>query len=176
MSLCCDKDTNKTSIIVILLIMIALITGYFTINMYVKYFCMVVVVIFLITLIITQNGGYEEYMQNPDDLQKIDNLKMMLKDIVPEKYLNIPVVSSNESYTFKKKKIFLCLKDFDYNTIVYVYLHELAHAKTEPESDPHSSKWKKNFDEMLNKAIDAGIYDPIKGIDKNYMKACGEKK
>lgn len=175
MSLCCDKNSDNISILLILFIFVALMLGYFSMNNIVKYFCMILTIIFLIILIIIQNGGYQEYMQTSDDLQRINTLKTILKDIVPENYLNLPVISSNESYTFKKKKIFLCIKDFDYNTLVYVYLHELAHAITPPESDSHSVTWKKNFDELLDRAINAGLYDPDKGIDKNYMSVCGNK-
>jgi len=175
MSLCCDKNSDITSTLLILFIFIVLISGYFTSNIFIKYFCMMLTIIFLIVLIIIQNGGYQEYMQTPDDLQRIADLKHLLKNIVPEQYLNLPVISSTESYTFKKKKIFLCIKDFDYNTLIYVYLHELAHAITPPESDSHSLIWKKNFNDLLDKAISAGLYDPDKGIDKNYMSACSSK-
>lgn len=175
MSLCCDKDCERGSTILVVLIFASLFTGYFCPNKIVKGVCMLLTIILLIILLIVQNGGYEQFVQTDEDTDKIKYMKTLLKGIVPDCYLDLPVVSSSESYTFKKKKIFLCIKHFDYNTLLYVYLHELAHAMTPPESDPHSSTWRKNFDELLAIASKAGIYDSKVGIDNKYMEYCGEQ-
>lgn len=176
MSVCCDKDCNRHIVIVVILLFISLSIGYFCKNNIVKFICIIIFVCLLIALILIQNGGYKQYMQTQDDIDTISKLKYMLKlhNIVPECYLDdIPIIASDESYTFKKKKIFLCLgkgsKQFDNNTLLYVMLHEFAHVMTKPEPDPHSDTWKENFDNLLQKAINANLYDPIKGIDPEYL-------
>jgi len=178
MSICCDKNCDTSSTVLIIIILLSLITSYLCPVKFVKVMCLILTIILLITLVITQSGGYEQFLQNSDDSKKIEYLKGLLKNVVPKCYLDdIPVYSSSsESYTFKKKKIFLCIKDFDVNSIIYVLLHEYAHCMTPPEPDAHSAVWRKNFDDLLKKAEEQGVYNPNIPFDENYMKMCGSGK
>jgi hypothetical protein len=74
--------------------------------------------------------------------------------------------ASNESFTEDKRFVYLCLKDkddkyYDYNMIMYVSLHELAHAFSDSVDTDHTGKeFKDNFRNLLNKAQTLGLYDP----------------
>lgn len=175
MSLYCDKDCQNITTVCVVLILASLFTGYVCPNTTVKIVCIILTIIILLSLILAQNGGYNEYIQTPEEVDRIENLRNKLRTIIPEPYIDIPIVSSSESYTFRKKKIFLCLGDFPDNTLLYVLIHEFCHAMCPPEPDPHSPKWKSIFDEYLQKAIDKGVYNKQIGIDPNYMKQCAAK-
>lgn len=117
------------------------------------------------------------YINGNKGHQIIQKLKNMLVGVIPQKYLDLPVVPSGESFTYNKKKIHLCVGDFDINTLMYVYLHELAHAMTSPEDsqeNAHGDVWKANFDKILNDAQRAGVYNKNIKFDKKYMEVCGK--
>ena len=77
---------------------------------------------------------------------------------------------ADESYTEDKKRIYLCLRDendkyYDYNMLMYVSLHELAHAFSQGVDTSHSSKeFKDNFRDLLKKGEQLGLYDPKKPL------------
>ena len=98
-----------------------------------------------------------------NDLLKID-----------ERVSGLTFTASNESFTEDKKHVYLCLKDkkgiyYDYNMLMYVSLHELAHAFSESVDTEHTSKeFKDNFKALLKKGEEAGIYDPKKPLIYDY--------
>lgn len=90
---------------------------------------------------------------------------------------NIAFYSSTESYTEDKDKIFLCLKDdekgeyYDYNTLIYVAIHECAHALTDVIDLEHvTPEYRNMFKYLLDKATSIGIYDPSKPLPNHYCK------
>ncbi len=95
----------------------------------------------------------------------IDRIKSDLLKIDP-RVETLSFHASNESFTEDKKFVYLCLKDqndkyYDYNMIMYVSLHELAHAFSDSVDTDHSGKeFKDNFRNLLNKAQTLGLYDP----------------
>lgn len=95
----------------------------------------------------------------------IDRLKDDLLKVDP-RVEELSFHASNESFTEDKKFVYLCLKDkdgkyYDYNMIMYVSLHELAHAFSDSVDTDHSGKeFKDNFRNLLNKAQTLGLYDP----------------
>lgn len=97
------------------------------------------------------------------DLLKIDN-----------RVSNLTFTASNESFTEDKKHVYLCLKDkegqyYNYNMLMYVSLHELAHAFSESIDPEHTSKeFKDNFKALLKKGEEAGIYDPKQPLIYDY--------
>jgi len=95
----------------------------------------------------------------------IDKIKSDLLKIDP-RVEELSFHASNESFTEDKKFVYLCLKDkddkyYDYNMLMYVSLHELAHAFSDSVDTDHSGKeFKDNFRNLLNKAQSLGLYDP----------------
>jgi len=86
--------------------------------------------------------------------------------------------SRDETYTDNKKKIYICLlnKDgryYDFNTLMFVCIHEISHAISAEFDPEHTSKeFNDNFALLLNKAIDMNLYDPSKVMPPEY---CGIK-
>ncbi len=95
----------------------------------------------------------------------IDRIKDDLLKVDP-RVEELSFHASNESFTEDKRFVYLCLKDkdgkyYDYNMIMYVSLHELAHAFSDSVDTDHSGKeFKDNFRNLLNKAQTIGLYDP----------------
>lgn len=95
----------------------------------------------------------------------IDRIKEDLLKVDP-RVAELSFHASNESFTEDKRFVYLCLKDkdkkyYDYNMIMYVSLHELAHAFSDTVDTDHSGKeFKDNFRNLLNKAQTLGLYDP----------------
>lgn len=85
---------------------------------------------------------------------------------------NLVMVEDKESCTINKKIIHLCTKDpqsgklYDKNTLIFVFLHELAHVLCEEIG--HTENFVKINTALLNYAIQNKIYDPSKPFVKNY--------
>ena len=85
--------------------------------------------------------------------------------------------ASDESFTEDKRIVYLCLRDhngkyYDYNMIMYVAIHELAHAFSPTIDFNHTSKeFKENFSHLLTRAQQLGLYDPNKQLDYAYCPA-----
>jgi hypothetical protein len=82
--------------------------------------------------------------------------------------------ASNESFTEDKTMVYLCLKDthgkyYDMNMLMYVALHELAHAVSHTVDTEHKGdEFRNNFNDLLKKAEMKGYYDPKKPLDYAY--------
>ena len=89
---------------------------------------------------------------------------------------------ADESYTEDKKRIYLCLRDendnyYDYNMLMYVSIHECAHALTDVIDPEHKTdEFKNMFQTLLQKAEKLDLYDPSKEIIENYCKVKKNKK
>ena len=85
--------------------------------------------------------------------------------------------ASDESFTEDKRIVYLCLKDhtgkyYDYNMIMYVAIHELAHAFSPTIDFHHTTKeFKENFSNLLTRAQQLGLYDPNKPLNYSYCPA-----
>jgi hypothetical protein len=134
----------------------------------------IIILLFFIILAITayilikpQEEPYSD--SNP----MLDNVRIAFGKLNP-KYADIPLRQGTSAYTENKKVITLCLKDpftdtyYDFNTIMYVALHELGHVIT-PEVG-HGPEFKRNFSILLRDGARIGIYDPRKEIPQTY---CG---
>ena len=103
----------------------------------------------------------------------IDRIKNDLL-LVDPRVSELTFKASNESFTEDKKHVFLCLKDkngnyYDYNMLMYVSLHELAHAFSQSVDEEHTSaEFKNNFKILLDKAHQIGVYDPNKPLNYDY--------
>jgi hypothetical protein len=86
----------------------------------------------------------------------------------------ISIKGSNQSFTEDKTRTYLCLRDengqyYDDNMLMYVALHELAHAISESVDPNHETdEFKNNFKMLLTKAADIGVYDPKQPLNYNY--------
>ncbi len=70
------------------------------------------------------------------------------------------IYQGDQSYTYNKKKIYLCLNDgdysYDYDSIMYVAIHELAHVIC--DENGHTEKFWRINDELLEIAEDTKVY------------------
>ena len=102
----------------------------------------------------------EKYQQNDPMIKELkDTLFVIFPDIKDVKIYE----SEGKSYTINKEKVYLCLRDennqyYNKNMLLYVLLHEYAHVLN--KSVGHNEEFQEIFDNVLNKAINAGIYNP----------------
>jgi hypothetical protein len=123
-------------------------------------------------------GKRREYISTDEEMGYISKLQSMSMNVVDDKVKNVPVYPYSSSFTDNKEKIYLCVKDkrgkfFSPNDMIYVLLHEYAHATTRNERDPHGPKWRKNFHRYLKIAESKGLYDRSKVLPIEYMTECG---
>lgn len=139
---------------------------------------LLVVLFALITWYITSQGGISYGSSSDSSLSAhpmLDQVRMNFAKIDP-KFGNIPLREGKSAYTENKRIITLCLVDpdskvhYDVNTIMYVALHELAHVISKKHG--HGDEFKRNFNMLLRKGAQLGIYDPRKPIPTSY---CGVK-
>lgn len=109
---------------------------------------------------------------------KILEIQTKLMRVDPEVTSKLNIQAGNQSFTEDKKDMFLCLRDeqgkyYPDNMLMYVALHELAHAKSHSVDVNHSGdEFKTNFNSYLKKAEELGFYSPSKGLVREY---CGVK-
>jgi hypothetical protein len=83
----------------------------------------------------------------------------------------IVINEGNKSFTNNKREIFICLKDqknsyYDYNSLLYVTLHEIAHVLCYEIG--HTTKFSKIFNALLQYSSSLGFYDFTKPFVENY--------
>jgi hypothetical protein len=123
--------------------------------------------IFVICMTLFTNR-VETYQDN-----KIDSIRAKLIQIDP-RAKELVFQASHESFTENKKYVYLCLKDkdgnyYDDNMLMYVSLHELAHAFSESVDTHHTGdEFKNNFKELLRKAEQLGYYNPSTPLNYDY--------
>ena len=143
----------------------------------------ILVVIFIIITIWTYYKIY--WNEKHRALQQEDQviLNKIYTDIckLDDRIKNLKIYSSTESYTENKTKIFLCLKTpdgiyYDYNLLIFVAIHECAHALTNIYDDKHKSQeFKDMFRNLLEKAKTLNIYDGTKKLPDVYCGVCMKK-
>lgn len=95
---------------------------------------------------------------------------------VDERVKFINFYASDGSFTEDKIRIYICLKDnngnyYNYNDLIYVSLHELAHAFSSTVDNNHTSdEFLNNFQYLINKATEIKIYDPSQPFIDGYCK------
>jgi len=86
----------------------------------------------------------------------------------------LSIKGSNQSFTEDKLRVYLCLYDengqyYDMNMLMYVALHELAHAiSTQVDPSHQTDEFKNNFKMLLDKAAAIGVYDKSKPLNYAY--------
>lgn len=132
----------------------------------------ILIVLLTITIIfcIVYKQKYKIKIYDDPILQKIYNdLKLVYPDLDNKK---IKLYGANDTLTENKKIIYLCVKRknneyYDYNTILYIAIHELAHVLNDEydTSSYHGEKFQKINEYLLKRAVNLGIFDPNKEIN-----------
>lgn len=107
------------------------------------------------------------------------DVKRLVRNFNPD---NISEGSSDNGYTSysinKGEKVILCIRQkdnnklVDYNVLMYVTIHELAHLMTEEVG--HTKMFWDNFKFILTEAVNIGIYNKV-DYAKEPVKYCGIK-
>jgi hypothetical protein len=98
-----------------------------------------------------------------------------LRPVFPE-LDRVFIRGSDKSLTLNKTFIFICLKDdqgnyYSDNMLTHVILHELAHALcSQVDVNHETEEYHVLFSSLLNRATQAGVYDPNEPLVQNY---CG---
>lgn len=104
-------------------------------------------------------------------------IKRLHSKYMPNRIHETPQTSKFTSYSVNKgKHLYLCIRDKkksqfeDYNTLLYVVIHELAHIMS--ESIGHTPEFWSNFKFLLKKAIEYNIYK-YENYKSNPQSYCG---
>lgn len=109
---------------------------------------------------------------NNADEEILIRLRRDIYHIIPD--ANYQLIPSQERRTFvvDKKKIYLVIRDpetgklYDYQTLLYVILHELAHVLTPDEL--HSDSFHQMERHLHQRAVDKGFLPAMFTPDPNY--------
>lgn len=129
----------------------------------------VLIISFIVYKLLYDNGSLTEtYIEdkNPYLEQIINDLSIIIPEIK-----SIEIYGSNKSYTLNKEKIFICHKDkygnyYDYNSLIYVILHELSHYYNKKEG--HGEEFKIIFSNLLDKAEEHNLWNRNIPMVENY--------
>jgi hypothetical protein len=110
--------------------------------------------------------------------KKEAQVQNLLNRYNPEKLVeNSPFIQGESSYTMNKGDLIaLCIRDkktlkiHDFNIIMFVFLHELAHVTTDVEQ--HEQPFWQTFKWLLGEAEECGIYKNV-DFSKNPITYCG---
>lgn len=74
---------------------------------------------------------------------------------------NIIIYEGDQSYTYNKRKIYLCLykqngEEYPYDSLMYVAIHELSHVICDEQG--HTDKFWKINEQLIELAKEKGIY------------------
>jgi hypothetical protein len=83
---------------------------------------------------------------------------------------------SNEAYIIDKKDIYMCVLNddgsyYNDNVLMYIGLHELAHALIPHDTQDHPQEFTDKFHELKSRASSLGLYDPTIPFPSKY---CGK--
>lgn len=137
-------------------------------------FILLVILLYLLYRDVFYYEVYCEYFKSEDPV--LHSLAERLKTLDP-RLKHVSVHEGDKSYTVNKKRVFICLKTedgtyYDTNMLAYVLCHEFAHVLCDEYNpkNPHTPKFHKIFQELLEKARYYGYYDPTIPLVQNY---CG---
>jgi hypothetical protein len=128
------------------------------------------IIIILVYIVYNKNKNKNKiYVYNDPMLNKIYK---DLEKLVPNlSKLDIRLYGANDTLTENKKKIYLCLKHpngtyYDYNTILYIAIHELAHVLNDEydTTGNHGAKFNQINEVLLKRAESLNLIDLNKPI------------
>lgn len=114
-------------------------------------------------------------------------LKLILQNYNPDLLVeNDPLFTfGDKTYTLNFKRIAICIRKndwsfYDFNTLMFVFLHEIAHTGTHPRylvvngrRDNHPPMFWRVFKFLLREAVELGYIVPIHYSAENYVTYCG---
>ena len=82
-------------------------------------------------------------------------------------------LSKTKTYTLNNKDIYIVIcdktdKQFDDNTLIKVFIHELAHVIRGKSHESHDKEFREIERLLLISSEELGYYDSLKKIDKDY--------
>ena len=103
----------------------------------------------------------------------VERIKNLIRGVAPEKVDSLEFYVDNESYTLNKKEVHLCIYNpegelYPDNMLVYVALHELAHALYQGDSSHHPDDYYQLFNSLLDRGEQLGIYTRKIPVDRSY--------
>ena len=125
----------------------------------------------ILTYVLYRLVKSREHLRYKDPM--IESIQQDLFKLHP-KARELTYSASDKSFTEDKKDMFLCIKDevgnyYPRNFLMYVAIHELAHAISKSYDDNHNGReFNENFDMLLDKASRIKIYDPSIPLLQNY--------
>lgn len=131
---------------------------------------LVIIILVVIVLWVILTHLYEKSLVEDVDISR---LREKLTPVFPE-LKKLKLMKGNSSYIINKYRVFICLRDkktnvlYDDNMLVYVILHELAHAKCHEIG--HTKLFKQIFFNLLDRAETYGLYDPSLPRPNDYCK------
>jgi len=119
----------------------------------------------------------------------IESLNLILQNYNPDMLEeNDPILTpGDKTFTLNFKRIAICLRRknwqfYDMNTLMFVFLHEIAHTGTHPRflihngrRDNHPPMFWRVFKFILTNAVEYGIIAPIDYNERNYVTYCDIK-
>lgn len=118
-----------------------------------------------VSLVQVQNGQSVEHNGQGDDSIPEIPVSKILPIIEKLKFFPLECCDLEDSLTEDKKKVFICVKNkkgkfYNYNKLMQVALHELAHAMSAKIDPKHTSKeFIGNYNFLLNRASGMGLID-----------------
>jgi len=131
---------------------------------------LIVLITISIIFCIVYKQKYKIKIYDDPMLNKIYNdLKLVYPDLDSK---NIRLYGANDTLTENKRVIYLCLKRknneyYDYNTLLYLAIHELAHVINNEYDTGHNhgDKFNQINEDLLEKAYSKGLLDKNKEIE-----------
>lgn len=130
-----------------------------------------IVVILLILLLMSLRT--ENFIPDEEESLMITNLNTAIFQICPE--LKFSLFKGEKSFTIDKKEIFICLRNkktkqiYDFDILLYVTLHEIAHVISKTWSNKnHNEEFHNNFKRLLKIARDKKILSENVHVPSDY--------
>ena len=106
----------------------------------------------------------------------LDKLQQAVVSLDPQRLSHLQFFESEDDTRIDDKKmVYLCLRDpatgklYQWNDLIYVTLHEMAHALSEGFDPQHTSaEFQSNFWQLLRRAEAKGFYRPGEGLVHEY--------
>jgi hypothetical protein len=122
---------------------------------------------------------HQSNTQDPVETGESRALLNKLRDAViqlePQRLSHLEFHEAYDTRIDNKKVVYLCLRDpatgkfYSWNDLIYVTLHEMAHAISQGYDPQHTSvEFQSNFWQLLRKAERAGIYKPSESFVNEY--------
>lgn len=108
--------------------------------------------------------------------QKLEQIKTRLLPLDPRVAEFNFYTHPNKSYIAGNRDIFMCIHNeeegyYPDNFLLYIAIHEITHGLIPVNTENHPPIFNQTFDQLKDKAIRLGIYDPSIPFPKQY---CGK--